>query len=245
MTEPRNKKDILSETCKTHLVDVYVRNKYNRFTEIHGKQLEKGNSTENDSITTVSRITKQFLKKNEICLSNDFISGTPDMFVGEDITKATAIRDAKSSWDIFTFNRSKNKELDPKYYWQLHGYGWLTGATDLFVDFCLNNTPYHILNGELHKESYKHKDGNTPNWIELQIIANHVYDKKSFDEYIDARGCFPKDENDYAIYNGFVEVPLEERHHAFEFKKDDKAIEAAMNRIIECRLWMNKYLFKK
>lgn len=233
----------LPDGCKTHLVDVFVREKYNRFTEIHAKQLDKGNDVEEDSITVISRITKEIYRKNEESLSNLYIKGTPDLFKGESISKAEIIRDAKSSWDVFTFNRAISKELDPKYKWQGMGYMWLTGAKRCFIDYCLNNTPYHLVEGELRRESYNHINGDTPNWIELQIIANHVYDRKTFDKYVNERGLGLVDDNCKAISDSFIEIPLEERHFSFEFERNESDIEKLIKRIKDCRDWMNENLF--
>lgn len=235
----------LSETTKTHLVDVFVTEKYGRHTEIHGKQLDKGNDTEEDSITVISRITKQFFKKNEEQLRNKWIKGTPDLFKGEVIRKAKQVRDAKSSWDIFTFNRAISKALDPRYKWQGTGYMWLTGADVCYIDYCLNNTPYQLIDRELRLESYKHPEGATPNWIEAQIIANHTYDRKTFEEYIQRRGLsIAGDENCMAIFHGFVEVPIEERHFAFTIERNENDILKLQERIEDARSWMNEHLFK-
>lgn len=245
MTEPRSKSELLSETTKTHLIDVYVTEKYNRHTEIYGKQLDKGNDTEEDSITIISRITKQFFKKNEEHLKNAYIKGTPDLFTGESIRKAKTIHDSKSSWDIFTFNRAISKPLNIMNKWQGTGYMWLTGAERCFIDYCLNNTPWHLIERELRLESYKHPEGATPNWIELQTIANHTYDKKYFDECIKHRGlAISGDKNCEAIYEMFTEVPIEERHFAFEFERDEEDIIKLKKRIEDARDWMNENLFK-
>lgn len=233
----------LSESCKTHLVDLYVVEEYNRFAEVTAKQLDKGNETEEDSITTVSRVTKTFFKKNEDHLSNEYIKGTPDIFTGTSIYNAETVRDTKSSWDAFTFFRAKNKPLDSKYYWQIMGYIWLTGAKKGFIDYCLNNTPYHLVERELVKESYKHIERDTPAWIELQIIANHVYDKKTFDEYINTRGCYATDDNSNAVYAGFVEVPFQDRHFCFEVERKDDDIQKIKDQAIICRNWMDTHLF--
>lgn len=242
MTEGRKGSSGLSETAKTHCIDVLVSAKYNRFTEIHSKYLDKGNDVEEDSITTISRITKQFFKKNTDSLSNEFIKGTPDIFQGENIMLAEVIRDAKSSWDVYTFQRSKYKELDSKYFWQGQGYCWLTGAKKFFIDYCLNNTPYHIVEGELRKESYRHPEGATPAWVEIQIIANHVYDKKTFEDYIQFRGCHPIDDNSRAVKAGFVEIPLHERHFCFEVQADTELQERIKTRVIECREFIKTLL---
>jgi hypothetical protein len=243
MTEPKSGKD-LSETTKTHLVDVFVSNKYNRFTEISAKQLDKGNEVEEDSITIVSRITKSFYEKNETHIENEYIKGTPDLYEGTSISNAKVIRDTKSSWDAYSFFRAKNKKLDTKYEWQGVGYMALTGAKKCFIDYCLNNTPAHLVQGELRKESYNHPDNDTPKWIELQIIANHVYDKKTFQEYIERFNCTPADHNANAVYAGFTEIPLKERHFSFEITRYEDQIERLYQRVRECREYMNKYLFK-
>lgn len=242
--EPLLDKVFLSESCKTHLVDVYVANKYNRHTEIKAKQLDKGNDVEEDSITVIARMVKTMFKKNEERISNEFISGTPDMFTGKEIRKAVSVRDAKSSWDIFSFNRAVAKELNPMNYWQGMGYIDLTGADVCYIDYCLNNTPYHLIVGELMRESYNHPKCSTPNWIELQIIANHTYDRKTFEEYMGYRGIALIDQNCKDVVESFVEVPLKERHHAFEIKRNQVNIDLIHQRVIDCRAWMNENLFK-
>lgn len=234
----------LSETTKTHLVDVFVSNKYNRSVDLNAKQLDKGNDVEEDSITIVSRITGKFLKKNEESLSNDFIKGTPDLFIGDFIESAETIRDTKSSWDAYSFFRAKNKGLLDMYKWQGVGYMWLTGAKECHIDYCLNNTPYHLVEGELRKESYKHDQGDTPAWIELQIISNHVYDLESFNLYMGVRGVVAQDSYSQAVIDSFVEIPLKERHFSFHFKRDENDIELLKEKIIECRKYMNEKLFK-
>ncbi len=234
----------LSETTITHLIDLYVSNKYNRHTEIKSKYLVKGTEVEDKSIDIVSVITGDFYTKNEERLSNEYIQGCPDIFLGKEILKAKKVRDTKSSWDVFTFNRSIRKKLNPIYYWQGQGYMWLTGATEFSVDYCLNSTPYHLVQKELQSESYNYPENDTPAWVELMVIANHVYDKKTFDEYINLRGCHPNDENSHAVYAGFVEIPLEERHFNFDFKRNDDDIDRLRARIMQCRIYMNNNLFK-
>jgi hypothetical protein len=245
MTDPKKKSESLSECTKTHLVDVYVSKMYNRFREINAKQLDKGNDTEEDSITVVSRLTGKLFKKNEDHLSNEFIKGTPDLFTGESIYNAETIRDTKSSWDAYSFFRAKAKPLDPMYYWQGMGYMWLTGAKSCSIDYCLNNTPFNLVMKELNKESYNYPEADTPAWVELQIIANHVYDEKTFKEYIDRRGISVFDQYAQAVRDGFVEIPLKERHFSFEFPRSSVDIERLKHKIIECRKYMATQLFKQ
>jgi hypothetical protein len=223
---------------------VYVSAKYNRFTEISAKVLDKGNMVEEDSITVISRVTGKFFKKNEERISNAFIIGTPDLYVGESIRTAKTIRDAKSSWNVYTFTRAKHKELPDNYFWQGQSYMALTGADEAYFDFCLINTPYNLITRELYNESFKHQDNTTPDWIQLQIVANHIYDKKSFDEYIKIEGInINQDDKSRAVYEGFVEIPLAERHHCHHILRDDMAILALYDRVKLCREWMNENLY--
>jgi hypothetical protein len=242
MVEPRSKSESISETTKTHLVDVFVSNKYNRFTDSYSKFFDKGNETEENSITIVSLMTRQLLKKNKEWIKNEFLSGTPDLFIGESINSCERIRDTKSSWDIYSFNRAKAKGLNEMYKWQGTGYMALTGANVCNIDYCLNNTPWHLVEGELRKESYRQDSGDTPTWIELQIIANHCYDLKTFNNYISLRGISAIDDNSKAVVQGFVEVPLEERYFSFEFKRDENEIEKLYNKIKNCREWIKSNL---
>lgn len=244
MTDSRDKKELIGETAKKELMRVYVGEKYGRFDEIDSKYLEKGNTVEEESITTISRVTKLLFKKNTERVSNDFVTGLPDLYKGESITKADIVRDAKSSWSMNTFMNAKNdKNVNKNYFWQLTGYMWLTGAKYSYIDYCLNNTPYQLVENELRKESYKYIDNDTPAWVELQIIANHVYDKETFDLYINSRGINPViDENAAAIYHGFVEVPINERHYAVKIAFDEANVEALVKRIGDCRQWMKDNL---
>lgn len=159
MTDPKSKADKdagnLSESAKTHLIDVFVSNKYGRNTDIQNKYIQKGLMVEEDSITLYSRVTKKFHKKNELPLSNEFIKGTPDLFIGEEIKSASHIIDIKSSYDIFTFFRNHNSELNKMYYWQVQGYMDLTGALSASVVYCLVDTPNVIINDEKRRLMWK------------------------------------------------------------------------------------------
>lgn len=220
MTEARSKSEPISETTKTHLVDVYVGEVYGRQTDIMNKYIEKGNQVEDDSITLFSRVNKTFFRKNEDHLSNDFIKGTPDLFVGEKIYSATEIIDIKSSWDIFTFFRTKTKDVNKMYYWQLMGYMALTGAQKATLAYCLVNTPETLVNDEKRKLHWKMGliDDNHPNFVE----ACEKIDKLSY----------------------YDDIPMDERILTIQVERNDADIERIYQRVMECRNWMNTNLFK-
>lgn len=152
MTEPKSKSDKeagnLSESAKTHLIDIFVSQQYGRQTDLRNKFIEKGLAVEEDAITVISRIKKTMLRKNDIRLSNEYITGEPDLFIGESVKKADIIHDAKSSWDMFTFMRNLKSDLNPIYLWQGRGYSWLSGAKEAYINYCLIDTPEPLIDKE-------------------------------------------------------------------------------------------------
>lgn len=155
MTEPKSttakNKGELSEGAKTHLIDIYVANKYNRHDDIVTPAILKGTTVENDSITIYSAYRREFYRKNDEHLSNDYIKGTPDI---RDKVKKEII-DVKSNWDAFTFFRNLTEPIKKLYYWQLQGYMWLDNAVSSRLVYCLVNTPEFIIEAEAARLKYK------------------------------------------------------------------------------------------
>ena len=153
MTEPRTKSETLSETCKTYLREWWVAEKYGRRKDFANKFTEKGNAVEEDSITLLSVADGVVYLKNEQYYSDSYITGTPDI-----VTDGEVI-DIKSSWDIFTFHKSKlERKLDNGYWWQVQGYMALTGKETARVVFCLVNTPKWLINEEKRRYAYRNGD---------------------------------------------------------------------------------------
>lgn len=221
MTDARTKSELLSETAKTHCVDVFVSAKYNRNTDIQNKYTLKGLQVEEDSITLYSRLKKKVFFKNEERLSNDFITGTPDLFDGEDKRHPEIIIDLKSSWDIFTFFRSREDKLNKQYYWQLQGYMALTGAKTSRLAYCLVNTPEMLINDQKRKLMYS-----------MAVIdADHNEDYQAACAEIDK----------LSIYD---DIPMSERMHEIIIERNDDDIARIYQRVKDCRDWMNEHLFK-
>lgn len=210
----------LSESTKTHLVDKYISAKYNRDSQLINKYIAKGLSVEEDSITLLSRVEKVYHKKNESTLSNEFISGTPDLFVGESIDKADVIIDIKSSWDIYTFFRTKYDTLNKMYYWQLQGYMALTGAKKAKLVYCLVNTPEPLIYSELNKLKWQ-----------MGVINPETDD--NFTNASEVRESELR----------YDDIPLDERYFKIEIERNDADIDRLYQRIKDCRDYMNDKFF--
>lgn len=219
MVEPRTKtaKDAgeLSETTKTHLIDVYVQNKYGRQTDISNKYITKGLMVEEDSITLYSRVKKTFFKKNERHLFNEFIKGTPDLFTGLEVEQADMIIDIKSSWDIFTYFRNHSKGVSDMYYWQLQGYMALTGAKSAKLAFCLVDTPETLILDAQRKLMWQMNAGT-------QEIEDY---KKACEEL--------------EVSMVFSDIPMSERVMEFDIQRNDAGINLLYSKITKARAYLN------
>lgn len=243
MANPKSKSELISETTKTHLVDCYISAYYKRREELTSKFLDKGNAREEDSITLLSRVSKVFYKKNDERLTNDFITGEPDLFTGKDINNADETLDTKTSWSLHTFLRAKQKELESNYKWQGVGYMWLTGAKKHTVSYCLVNGTEEAITSEKRRLQWSmniiDKDAPNPEFKRRckQIEINLIFDLKAFlKEY-------PWFDFDCDIETWTYDIPMEERTFSVTIERNEEDILNLQNRIEVCRQWMDENLF--
>lgn len=220
MTEPKLKADKdagnLSESAKTHCMDIFIRQQYGRQDDIENRFVEKGLAVEEDSITLYSRVSKTFFKKNDKRLFNDFIQGEPDIFTGDTIETATSVKDIKSSWDIFTFYRTFGKKLNPLYEWQTKGYAFLTGAKNVSVAYCLVDTPEPLIEAEKRRMWYKLGQPNEDNEL-FQDACRVIERSMKYDD-----------------------IPMNERILEYPVPVDPSEFELIKNKVIKAREYLVK-----
>ena len=244
MTEPRTKSELLSETCKAHLIDVFVSAKYSRREEAQSKFLDKGNDREEDSITLLSRVSKSVYKKNNQRIENEYITGEPDIYEGNSIMEADVTLDTKTSWSAHTFFRAKINELNKMYFYQGQGYMAITGAKLHKVAFCLVNGLPTAINDEkrrLQWKSTKIDFESDPVYIEKckQVEINHIFCLKEF----------AKENPGFVFHNDLenwnYDIPMQDRLYVFEIKRDEEVIKNIYVRVQQCRDWLNSNMFTK
>lgn len=144
-TEPQSKADKdageLSKTAKSHLIEVYIAEKWGRRRDITTKQMNKGNLVEDEAIAMISLLDGKFYEKNQERRSNGYITGHPD--VVDEI-----VHDAKASWDPWTFLPKLIEPLDKMYNCQLQGYMWLWDKDCAQLRYCLVSTPQMLIENE-------------------------------------------------------------------------------------------------
>jgi hypothetical protein len=221
-------KEPLSEACITYLIELYQFMRYGRRPKdktAYVKQLSKGTSVEEDSLDLISKLDNVMYRKNEERLDNEFFTGIPDAWLGEDILAATWIEDIKSSWDLESFfpniveclKDGKPPQLQTRYWWQIQGYFDLTGAREGAVSFCLVNTPESLINDEKYKLLRK-LDVATDEDPRFLMEAAEIERNMKFDD-----------------------IPPQERRVRFIVQRDDAAIEKAKKRVVRCRKWLEGF----
>ncbi len=225
----------------TELKKIYKETRRKRREDVKSKYLDKGNKCEEDSITLYSRVSKRFYKKNDIRVNNFFLTGNPDLFIGEEIMKAEEIDDIKSSWSAITFPMPDDK-LNNDYYLQLQGYMAITGAKTSKLAYCLVNATFEEI--EKQRRYLKNELGvidETGNEDFLagakKIERNFIYDYKEF------QSKYPGYDFAYT-YEEWVEegldIPIEERVITYEIPRNDDDIMLIYKRIKLCRDYLNQ-----
>src|SRR5690349_1044900 len=79
---------VLTKGHLTFCKQLYRELRWQRKPQIKSKYLEKGILQEEDAITLLARYKGIVFKKNEETITNSFLSGTPDIYLGESIRKA-------------------------------------------------------------------------------------------------------------------------------------------------------------
>lgn len=221
MTEPRSKSETISETAKSVILERYIEEKYNRTKEFSSKYTEKGIAVEEDAITLLSLETKTFFSKNEKRLENEYITGLPDLYVGELIENAKEIIDIKSSWDIFTFFKSKTSDINKTYFWQMQGYMMLTGAKKATLAYCLVSTPQSILDYEMKKVHYQFPE-NHQSHEKIAAICDEIEKLGKYDD-----------------------IARSERIFFQEIDRDEEAIEKIKEKVTQANKWLVEWIAQK
>ncbi len=208
---------VLSETCKTYLIQSYALSKYGRVREITTKQMVKGTISEDDSIQLFSLLEGKLYNKNTERISNDFISGTPDLHDTEDILNSNEIIDIKSCWDLFTFLANVPDPDNGMYYWQLQGYMALTGAKIGTIAYCLVNTPDSIIEGEKYQllkrmDVVTEEDPSYKREVKL-LLANRYFD----------------------------DIPMDERLLTFSIDRNEEDIQRMYAKVEKCREFLYEF----
>ena len=150
MTEPRTKSEVLSETAKTYIQDLFKERELGIFKDFSSRYTDKGIENEDEAIQMASEaLNWDFVTKNETRFNNEWLTGEPDVLT------ETLLADIKCSWNGSTFPMFDDKLKNKDYYWQLQGYMMLTDMPQAELVYCLTNTPFQIVEDEVRRAHWK------------------------------------------------------------------------------------------
>ena len=166
--EKKNAKPKLSQGAKTYLEKLFKEEYFEKRTEITSKFMDKGNEVEEQSITLFSKVTDTFFVKNKKHFENEYLTGTPDMVKDK-------VPDIKSSWNLDTFPMFDTELKNDLYYWQVMAYMELTGIHKGEIAYCLVDTPMHLIQDEIRKQSWLNGYIDVPAEFESEIIDSMTF----------------------------------------------------------------------
>ena len=170
MTSPRTKGEVLSQTAKTYIKELVIEETLGIKKEFSSRYTDKGNIQEDTAIEMASKVLSlPFALKNTEYFENDFIKGTPDLILEDEIV------DIKCSWDGTTFPWFEDELPNKDYYWQMIGYMWLTGRTKARIVYCLVDTPEDIVQDEIRRTSWKKFEIDVTEETETEVRAKHEF----------------------------------------------------------------------
>lgn len=131
----------LSEGCIEYLMEVYAWETQGMIAvgkeAVDVVQLQKGKIGEKEAGKLLSIVDGEIYLQHKERISNDYLTGEIDFYLGQSVSKAQNITDTKNAFDYPTFLKKINNGLENGQREQLQGYGDITGATDLYIANCL------------------------------------------------------------------------------------------------------------
>src|SRR6187402_152611 len=213
--EEDSKQFVISDTAASYLLEAYaweVHQKFNVTKELDIEYMQKGLEVEDESIELLSFVRDRPYKKNQDRIENDFLSGLPDVFSGEQLKGASYITDMKNCWSLPGFLYKIHKGIDDGYPQQVAGYGLICECDNLSITYALVDTPESIRN------NYKFRLSSKLNVIDV--------DHRKEWQQMEASIMF----QDIPCHQRIHEIPLE------PFTTNE--ISALYERVKHCREWL-------
>jgi hypothetical protein len=140
----------LADGCIEYLMEVYSWKRFGMIPvtkeAMEVAQLEKGKRVEEDCTELLTLVDGIEYKRFKERISNDYLSGEIDIYVGNNIFEATNVTDIKAAFDHPSFLKKLNNGLANGQREQVAGYCDITGAGEGWIANCLvDNTPEDIL----------------------------------------------------------------------------------------------------
>ena len=184
MTASRSKGELLSETAKRMIEDMFKDDVYGIYKDFSSRYTDKGIRMEDQAIQFASDVLGWDFGtfKNEDSYSNEYFTGTPD------INTDVLLADIKCSWSGDTFPFFATEIPNKDYLFQLQGYMALTGKDTSELVYCLMNTPMDMVEDEVRRAHWKYhlmeEDLELRDVIQKQHNFDHIPKEKRIKRFI-------------------------------------------------------------
>ncbi len=150
LCDKRDRKEIvLGDTCIAYLMEVYAWETEGMISvskeSLDNLSMKKGKLGEPAALMLLSFVEDVSYEVHKERISNEYLTGQIDSYLGRSVYAAKNVTDIKISWDYPIFLCKLNTGLTAGQKEQLQGYGDITGAGDLYVANCLVSAPQEIL----------------------------------------------------------------------------------------------------
>lgn len=242
MTEARSKTELLGETCKSKLIDIYVEQCEDRREEINSKYIEKGLAREEMGIDLYSLHTGKIHFKNGMRLSNKFVTGHADMLVHDELENVIDIPDIKNSWNRNTYLKQIAKGVTKSNYWQGQTYCWLYDSPKATMVYTLVNATLGLINDAKYYAARElnlidlesHPSGKE---AAMQIERNMIFDMDLFlKEYRTPQLVTPLSDWNF-------DIPASRRIKELPIERNETDIQEIQNRVPVWRKWIADNLY--
>lgn len=221
----------LSATCKQYLKEWILRHKYGRKKDFTSKYTDKGLLTEQNGFQLIQEVQFKgleiFLNKNLKEFEDDYFTGVPDLVLLE------WILDNKSSWDLFTFPIDAEEIPSDGYDYQGRIYLRLADKINFLLCYTLNDIPIDMLQDEFRKFTYNAKIIDYTDQQYFDFAKHLIFTQKGMEEI--KSFLFPN-----ADTSSFIEIPKEKRYKSFLIERDLVIEEKMVQRVKECRIWIEE-----
>lgn len=202
----------LSDTAKAFIRKTWLLKEKGFYKEIKSKYLDKGIYGEEDGITLITDIDKQFYVKNTKRINKGNLTGECD--INSVINGVRVIQDIKCCWDAETFI---NSEIDNLYEWQGRIYMHLYDADEFWLRYCLVDCPPHIV---VKEKEYKWR----------QYFSDSMSDEEQHQLEEKLKPIYDQIDRNL-VYSTSSKYTKEERVKTFKITRDDVKFKELLDKI--------------
>lgn len=206
----------LNEGAKKYLIGRYAFERYNTRVASLGAGFSpsaKGTELEEQGLALLSKMDGIKYVKSNKAANNEYLLGRCDI----ECPKTGRIIDLKVSWSINSFFATLSTELDKRYWYQMQGYLDVYDRPEGEVCFVLLNTPYHLVEQEKSRVTYKYLMGEI--------------DKEKYEEDI------------YRLSLAFdyERIPTKRRIIRYRVSRHEDSMQFVYKKVIRCRQWLQEF----